>query len=117
VLFPPDPAGIPGWVMWLARRDGAPMGCCATFDDGSSVGLYGMAVDPGMRRQGAGRALIDAMVARYPGMPSCLTATEEGFWLYASAGYRTAGLAAWWRGRPGSAAPATKTGPGGPEPR
>jgi len=56
-----------------------------------------------MRRQGAGRAFIDAMVARYPGMPSCLTATEEGFWLYASAGYRTVGLAAWWRrGQPGA---------------
>jgi hypothetical protein len=102
VLFPPSPEAIPGWVMWLALRGGMPMGCCATFDDGSSVGLYGMAVDPGMRRRGAGRALIDAMRVRYPGMPSCLTATEEGFWLYASAGYHTVGLSAWWRrgGRP-----------------
>jgi hypothetical protein len=33
------------------------------------------------------------MVARYPRLPSCLTATEEGSWLYASAGYRTVGLA------------------------
>jgi GNAT superfamily N-acetyltransferase len=97
VLFPPDPSAIPGWIMWLAERGGTPMGCCATFDDGSSVGLYGMAVDLGMRRQGVGRALIDAMVARYPALPSCLTATEEGFWLYASAGYHTVGLSAWWR--------------------
>jgi hypothetical protein len=28
--------------MWLARRGGTPMGFCATFDDGSSVGPYGM---------------------------------------------------------------------------
>lgn len=96
VLFPPNPQAIPGWVMWLAQRDGTPIGCSATFDDGSSVGVYGMAVDPGMRRQGAGRALIDAILVRYPSVPSCLTATEDGFWLYALAGYHTVGLAGWW---------------------
>jgi GNAT superfamily N-acetyltransferase len=96
VLFPPNPQAIHGWVMWLAQRDGTPMGCSATFDDGSSVGVYGMAVDPGMRRQGVGRALIDAILVRYPSVPSCLTATEDGFWLYALAGYHTVGLAGWW---------------------
>lgn len=97
VLFPPNPQAIPGWVMWLAQRDGTPIGCAASFDDGSSVGVYGMAVDPGMRRQGAGRALIDAILVRYPSVPSCLTATEDGFWLYALAGYQTVGQACCWR--------------------
>lgn len=97
VLFPPAALAIPGWVMWLARRGDEPVGCCATFDDSSSVGLYGMAVQPGARRQGIGRALVAAIVGRYPGMPSCLAATDDGFWLYAGTGYHTVGLAALWR--------------------
>lgn len=101
VLFPPDPANIPGWVMWLGLRGEVPTGCCATFDDGHFVGLYGMAVDAASRRQGVGRALLDAILARYSGRASCLTSTNDGFWLYASAGYCTVGQAAWWgRERP-----------------
>src|SRR5215471_13572360 len=83
VLFPPDALAIPGWVMWLARRGDETVGCCATQDDSESVGLYGMAVPPSARRQGVGRALVAAIVKRYPGMPSCLTSTDDGFWLYA----------------------------------
>lgn len=97
VLFPPNPAAIPGWLMWLARVNGETAGSCASFHDGSSVGLYGMAVYPRFRRQGIGRLLVEAIAARYPGTVSCLTATDEGFWLYASAGYRTVGVATWWR--------------------
>jgi GNAT superfamily N-acetyltransferase len=97
VLFPPAALAIPGWVMWLARRGGEPAGCCATFEDSASVGLYGMAVQPGARRQGIGRALVAAIVRRYPGAPGCLTATDDGFWLYAGTGYYTVGLAGWWR--------------------
>jgi len=97
VLFPPAVQEIPGWVMWLALRDGEPLGCCATQDDGSSVGLYGMAVYPHARRQGTGRALIAAIVQRYPLVPGCLTSTDDGFWLYAGTGYHTVGVATWWR--------------------
>lgn len=101
VLFPPDPANIPGWVMWLGLRGDVPTGCCATFDDGHFVGLYGMAVDAAYRRQGVGRALLDAILAHYSGRASCLTSTNDGFWLYAAAGYCTVGQAAWWgRERP-----------------
>src|SRR6266487_491273 len=100
VLFPPDPARIPGWVMWLGLRDCGPAGCCATFDDGHMVGLYGMAVVPAMRRRGVGSTLLEAVFDYYPGRTSCLTATTGGFWLYASAGYRTVGLATWWGSEP-----------------
>lgn len=101
VLFPPDPANIPGWIMWLALADGAPAGCCGTFDDGHSAGLYGMAVDPALRRHGIGRAMLDVILDYYSGRTSCLTATPDGFWLYAAAGYRTVGQGSWWRREPG----------------
>ena len=101
VLFPPDPVSIPGWVMWLAHLNGVPAGTAATFDDGSSVGLYGMAVDPQSRRRGVGTALLQGILSRYHDRPMCLTATDDGFWLYANAGFCTAGQAAWWRRAPG----------------
>jgi GNAT superfamily N-acetyltransferase len=97
VLFPPAALDVPGWVMWLARRDGETLGCCATQDDGSSVGLYGMAVYPHARRQGIGRALVAAIVQRYPAIPGCLASTDEGFWLYARTGYHTVGVATLWK--------------------
>lgn len=102
VLFPAAPAAIPGWVMWLARLGHTPVGTCATFDDGRSVGLYGMAVDEGYRRKGIGRALLAATLAgtAATSTPGTLTATDEGFRLYASAGFRTVGQAAWWRREP-----------------
>lgn len=36
-------------------------------DSGTDVRLYGFAVDPAYRRQGAGRSLADGLAARYPG--------------------------------------------------
>jgi ribosomal protein S18 acetylase RimI-like enzyme len=36
-------------------------------DTGRHIRLYGLAVDPAHRRQGLGRALTDALAARYPG--------------------------------------------------
>jgi ribosomal protein S18 acetylase RimI-like enzyme len=36
-------------------------------DSGEDIRFYGFAVDPAHRRQGAGRALADALAARYPG--------------------------------------------------
>jgi GNAT superfamily N-acetyltransferase len=100
VLFPPDPVEIPGWLMWLAWIDGIPAAAAATFDDGCTVGLYGMVTDPPQRRRGVGGALLAAILARFAGREMCLSATEEGFWLYARAGYATVGQAAWWRHRP-----------------
>lgn len=97
VLFPPDPVSIPGWVMWLAQLDGAPAGTAATFDDGSSVGLYGMAVGAQFRRRGVGTALLRGILSRHGDRPMCLTATDDGFWLYANAGFHTTGQAVWWR--------------------
>ena len=36
-------------------------------DSGEDIRFYGFAVDQAHRRQGAGRALADALAARYPG--------------------------------------------------
>lgn len=96
VLFPADPANIPGWVMWLGLHAEVPIGCCATYDDEHTIGLYGMAVNSQHRRKGVGRTLLEVILRHYAGRSSCLTSTDDGFWLYASAGYRTVGQAAWW---------------------
>ena len=96
-LLPPDSLGVPGLGVWLARRDGAPAGAVAAYDDGASLGIYFLATLPAHRRRGVGRELMHAALGMSPARPAVLTATAAGEPLYAALGFRPAGRGAWWR--------------------
>ncbi len=106
VLYPPDPIAVHGWQLWLACLAGEAIGTCATQDDGTTVGIYGMTVLPTHQRRGVARRMLAAILDRFADRWTCLASSPEGRRLYDSAGYRTVGEAVWWR----RAATATSTG-------
>jgi ribosomal protein S18 acetylase RimI-like enzyme len=82
-----------GVDIFLARRDGVPIGSGITFQNGPIVGVYSMATSPDQQRQGAGRAVMDALTAHHMERGAkvfYLGATEEGYHLYEQIGYRVA---------------------------
>ncbi len=97
VLYPPGPTTVHGWQLWLAELSGEPVGTCATQDDGTTVGIYGMTVLPSHQRRGVARGMLAAILARFADRWTCLASSPEGRRLYDSAGYRTVGEAVWWR--------------------
>ena len=94
--LPPRVLRLPGWQVWLARRDSVPAAAGYTFDDGAAVGVYWMATLPGHRSAGLGRALLTAMLAAHPGRTATLVATDAGVPLYTSMGFTPVSTAAWY---------------------
>ncbi|MEU4561930.1 GNAT family N-acetyltransferase [Actinoplanes sp. NPDC023936] len=91
----PDLLATPGWRVWLGRHEGSPAAAAYTYDDGTAVGVYWLATLPEQRSRGAGRAVLTAALAACPDRHVTLVATEAGRPLYESAGFVTAGVAAW----------------------
>jgi GNAT superfamily N-acetyltransferase len=82
-----------GIDVFLARRDGVPISVGLTFRNGPIVGVYSMATAPDQQRQGAGRAVMDAIMTHHMERGAkvfYLGATEEGYHLYEQVGYRVA---------------------------
>jgi GNAT superfamily N-acetyltransferase len=101
--LPPLVLSVPGWRVWLARRDGEPAAACCTYDDGAALGIYWLATSPQHRSRGLGRAIMSAALTSCGGRPAALVATAAGVPLYASLGFQAVSEAAWYR----------KPGPGG----
>lgn len=91
----PSVLGIPGWQVWLACREGVPAAATPTFDDGDGIGVYKLSTLPEHRGRGVARALMTAIVRRYPSRIISLTATAMGASLYHSLGFVSVSEALW----------------------
>jgi len=95
------PAGLlamPHVAVFLADHRGESCGACMTVKDQHGVGgVYWVAVLPGHRRAGVGRALMLAAMRELAGMPMVLCATSQGAPLYRKLGFETALESTYWR--------------------
>ena len=96
-MFPPACDALRGRRSWLARRGGEPAGGCVSWDDGTAVGLYWVAVLERHRSHGVGRTLLEAALRAHPERPATLTATLLGEPLYRRLGFVEQGVSTWWR--------------------
>jgi GNAT superfamily N-acetyltransferase len=87
---------IPGWQVWLGRRDGVPAGTAHTYDDGTSVGVYQVATLSEHRGHGVARAIMESVLNAHPDATVTLTATEQGRPLYTAYGFEVLSDAIWW---------------------
>ena len=99
-IQPPRVLGIKGWCVWLAYRSGVPAGAAYTFHDGESVGVYQVATLPEHRGNGVARALMAAVLHRYPDVEITLSATEQGRVLYERMDFHPVDTAIWWIPKP-----------------
>ena len=89
----------PGVEMFLARENGKAICSVSTTRTGSTVGIWAMGTLPEHQRKGAGRALLNHVIADHRGRGAdlfYLGATEAGKPLYERIGFRTVGGAAIW---------------------
>lgn len=96
VALPERLLGVPGWTVWLARRDAAAAAAGFTYDDGTAVGVYWLATLPEHRSAGLARAIMTASLAAHPDRTATLVATAAGEPLYKSLGFVTVSTAAWY---------------------
>jgi GNAT superfamily N-acetyltransferase len=96
-IQPPRVLGIPGWRVWLARREGVPAGAAYTYRDRTSLGVYQVSTLPEHRGHGVGRALMTEILRAHPDVPVNLSATEPGRSLYSTLGFVVLSEARWWR--------------------
>jgi GNAT superfamily N-acetyltransferase len=78
--------------VWLATRDGAPVGAGMSVNVGSNVGVYTMSTPPEHERKGVGRSVLAAIhaYAQKAGADDLfLGATDAGLPLYERVGYET----------------------------
>lgn len=96
-MFPAPVERMAGRRSWLARRAGEPAGACVSWDDGTAVGLYWVAVLPEHRSYGVARSVLEAALRAHPGRPATLTATLLGEPLYKKLGFVEQAVSTWWR--------------------
>jgi GNAT superfamily N-acetyltransferase len=97
-LLPAGLLAMPHVSVFVADHLGEPAGTCMTVRDRHGVGgIYWVAVLPGHRREGIGRALMLAAMGELAGMPMVLCATELGAPLYRTLGFTTALEMTYWR--------------------
>ena len=98
-MCPPVLLGTEGLMGYLALRGGEPAGGCVTLSADGAAGVHWVVTLPEHRSHGVGRALMHTALRDLGSVPVTLVATEAGFPLYRSLGFRTAGHTAWWRVR------------------
>ncbi|MFC1429314.1 GNAT family N-acetyltransferase [Streptacidiphilus sp. N1-3] len=96
-LFPAALDALDGRRAWLARRGGEAAGACVSWDDGTAVGLYWVAVLEPHRSHGVARALLEAALRAHPQRAATLTATLLGEPLYRKLGFVEQAVSTWWR--------------------
>jgi putative acetyltransferase len=91
----PAPYELPGGGLWVARREGAPVGCIALRPLSPTAGeIKRMYVDPAHRGNGIARALVEHLIeeARARGYDTLrlgtLATMRPAQALYASLGFR-----------------------------
>ena len=101
-VYNPEALAIPGLDYFIARRGGEVWSFVQTSRIGTQVGVWSMATPPEFQGQGAGRALLDAVLThhRQRGAEAFyLMASSAGQRLYQWAGFQeTTRLAAWLKG-------------------
>jgi GNAT superfamily N-acetyltransferase len=99
-VFRPAVLEAAGFAFFMARRDGRPVSSAITTAHGrATVGIWAMATAPEAQRQGAGRALLDHVLAHHGRRGAerfYLFATEAGKPLYDRVGFRTVEEPALW---------------------
>ena len=91
-FYAPAILTVPDTHIFLARRAGEPISTVTTAQTGEVVGVWSMATPPGRRRQGAGRAVLEAAMAYHRDRGArlfYLLATAAGMPLYERTGFRT----------------------------
>jgi GNAT superfamily N-acetyltransferase len=94
--FPDDLLWYPGVRLFLATRDGRPVGACLTVDEGTCGGIYWVTTSAEHRSSGVGRSVMLAALGQLASSPVSLTATAAGEPLYESLGFSRVATAAWW---------------------
>ncbi|MFC4033292.1 GNAT family N-acetyltransferase [Streptomyces polygonati] len=92
-LVPPGLPGMEGITYYLAWVDGVPVGTGMAAVSGDLLGVYNIAVLPGHRRQGHGRAITTEIVRagqEIGATTAYLYSSGSAEHVYASAGFRTA---------------------------
>jgi GNAT superfamily N-acetyltransferase len=95
-MFPPALNELAGRRSWLALRRGEAAGACVSWDDGTAVGLYWVAVLERHRSHGVARMLLEAALGAHPLRAATLTATLLGEPLYRKLGFVEQGVTSWW---------------------
>ncbi len=86
-LHPAGSDGFPGLTLLLAWRGGVPIGTALSVRHALGVVVSGVAVVPGERRRGVGRALTAAAALVAPGFPATLSASDLGRSAYRQLGF------------------------------
>lgn len=101
-VYNQDALAVPGLDYFIARRGGEVWSFVQTTRIGTQVGVWSMATPTEFQGQGAGRALLDAVLThhRQRGAEAFyLMASSAGQRLYQGAGFQeTSRLAAWLKG-------------------
>jgi len=100
VLAPPTLA-TPGVAFFLAREGAEAVSTVMTARVGPTVGVWNMATPPARQRRGAGRAMLEHVLAHHRARGAelfYLLATEAGKPLYGRVGFRTLAEPAVWVG-------------------
>jgi GNAT superfamily N-acetyltransferase len=111
-MFPPVMLANDAVTFFVAEVDGQVAGGCLTLVHHDGAGLYWVATAGPHRRQGAGRALVEAAVDHVGARPVTLSATEAGRPLYEQLGFRDVARAAWWHSSRPDARPPQPAGTG-----
>jgi GNAT superfamily N-acetyltransferase len=91
-VWGPDLLDGLGFRLFLARLDGELVSTVMTTEGGEIVGIWTMATMPERQRQGAGRAVLEHVIAFHLARGTrlfYLLATEAGLPLYARVGFAT----------------------------
>ncbi len=98
-VLTPITLDVPGVEGFIARREGVPISTVWTIRGGATVGIWAMSTPPEYQRQGAGRALLEQVIANHVERGATLfylMATEAGFPLYQRVGFQTVANPAVW---------------------
>jgi ribosomal protein S18 acetylase RimI-like enzyme len=79
------------WQVFLGKLEGIPVASAASFDDGLTVGIYFVAVDPGYRGRGIGTAMTGVIASRWLDAvrrPIVLGSSPMAYRLYHRLGFR-----------------------------
>jgi len=95
-MFPAELVHGDGVALYLAVRDGVPVGACLSIVDSAVAGLYWVTTAPEHRSVGVGRSLMHGVLNALAPRPVTLTAARAGIPLYDSLGFTVVGTSTWW---------------------
>jgi len=96
-LHPADSGDVPGLHLFLARREGSPVGTALAVEHDRGVIVNGVAVLGAERRRGVGSALTATALNVAPGLPATLTASDLGQGTYRRLGFEPLGQPVNWQ--------------------